>query len=828
MATTDRDVPKNIFLPEMQFKPARRNQPRTVFYDFSRVFVEDFQYPRWWTERWGWTAFVLKLRSFRGAYGIFYPLDERIVLQRKKKSWRLSENPLARLSTLEKEIITATHLLVALTGVSIINPPPPRVFGYQKWYNSSENAMACIERSRKWFLVWFGLFSYLVAIAETKEESLRAYPQLRIAEWTKHLQDNGFQQTWIDDILSSDICSFDLETPRAGVFIKFRAGSSNQPSLDWYCDHGVPVWYELTKDSPVVPDRFSPRLHVPQTVIFEGGEPPTQPDRDDSFLNQPFTPPGISPSESYILSDPTPGNAREPELSVPVDANSDWKSFFATRDAKNAPIIAKEDQLQRQKRLSREKTPATTSAKIFEWLEDDKGIYRRQAVLGKYKLDIFEGYTKNQMRYDAIRNEWDCCVAFAPNEEAFDDDDDSDFDMYATPHDTTVKKALPHATPEGIGYSAGNGARENDSQNDSRAGSDAPEAPIDSGEVPHVTEDEIFSELLVQTPSDLKAMQRPTFPLEDATDWIPQTLPSIANTLSHNSTPEDLMEEELLQRGYFRYGFAPQGASRNVTPLREEKDKKNLMQVLGLRWYADRASALERQSLAHLSDFLGYLGRKGPVSDSDWDLGESHTNNVTLLPRFHSIRVVTVGDDGAKLFMFKNDNSSPVPWNLTMTTAAHALMVCRLDTKWDILDIARFLLGNGIPFQTLQRSDTVQRAPLSSTKPLKHPVRPFEYVFMAEDYKSYRNRCEEMLRTPRGRAALMLGGHPWRIAVTTVSLDDVLCGPSGWYTDSSKMLVATDPRTGEEYIDDQFTEDEIESLCGMNFSVTGNAYLLLT
>lgn len=86
----------------------------------------------------------------------------------------------------------AVHLLAALTHVNIIYPPPPRVFGDQKWHKSSQNATKCVERLRRWFLIWLGLFSYLVTVAETKEQSLQAYECLRIPAWTKHLHDNGF------------------------------------------------------------------------------------------------------------------------------------------------------------------------------------------------------------------------------------------------------------------------------------------------------------------------------------------------------------------------------------------------------------------------------------------------------------------------------------------------------------------------------------------------------------------------------------------------------------------------------------------------------------
>ncbi|KAJ3513959.1 hypothetical protein NLJ89_g2651 [Agrocybe chaxingu] len=79
-----------------------------------------------------------------------------------------------------------------------------------------------------------------------------------------------------------------------------------------------------------------------------------------------------------------------------------------------------------------------------------------------------------------------------------------------------------------------------------------------------------------------------------------------------------------------------------------------------------------------------------------------------------------------------------------------------------------------------------------------------------------------MLKGPRGRAAIMKGGHYWRLAIPVVSFDLVACGPTGWSTNPEEMLVVRFPETGEEYIDDELTEHECEVLLGLNLCLTGN------
>lgn len=141
-------------------------------------------------------------------------------------------------------------------------------------------------------------------------------------------------------------------------------------------------------------------------------------------------------------------------------------------------------------------------------------------------------------------------------------------------------------------------------------------------------------------------------------------------------------------------------------------------------------------------------------------------------------------------------------------------------------DIARYLLNHGIPFHTLQLSSTLPRAPVTPVLLEKHPVRLSGHVFTAEDYQSYRDRCSDMLKRPRARAILMMGGHMWRISAPIVSFDSVISGPTGWSTDPDEMLVIT-AESGEEYIDDKLTAHEAEVFSGLNICLTG-MYLQFT
>lgn len=257
-------------------------------------------------------------------------------------------------------------------------------------------------------------------------------------------------------------------------------------------------------------------------------------------------------------------------------------------------------------------------------------------------------------------------------EQICDDDYDSDVDMHVAPSKTPINTT----TLEDI-YHSPTGRNKADKADSLWDHANDVFNDIEMDDMLYTTQDEIRCEPLVQEPSKLQAMQCTMIFHEDAADWIPESLPAIAGTGSHSAaTVDDLVEAEILQRAYLRYGFAPQGNLQDIPPLQGNKEKRNLMQILGFCWYAEKANVLERQQIAHFLHFLIRLSKTESISHLDWDLGKSHTNRLPLLPRYSTIQIVTVSADSTKLYMFCQDNSSSVKWNLAMMTAAHALMVC--------------------------------------------------------------------------------------------------------------------------------------------------------
>lgn len=738
-------------------------------YDFSRVYLADYQYPRWWTPLWEWTAFISRKPVFSG---IFSGIAQSPKPQRHGNGFKLPEKTISRLSSLEGDIRHATFLLAHHLTISLVYPVLPWVFGYKERHPTASAALESFVRSRDWCVIWMGLLSYLIARCRIREDAFSEYPSPANTSWLTYLMQHGCRPTWIDELNSSTLCSFTPANPRAGLFLNLPV-TPPHISVEWLCFFGIPVWYPWEAEQRQNPNlaAYAPLDHQLQSIM----EPLVlQP----SALDLPCS--GGLPDNARSTASPhndtlSVQHTRSAPLNDTESIPMTWQEFFAVREQHNKDILALETAGDRQRRLSRESKPPTRKAKIFEWQKDHRGILIREAVLGKYKIETLAAYAKDQIRYDAFRNEYDCCTEFGPGdgfiEDEYDDDGYSDYD-------------------EVYNYQV-------------------PDHQIQVDHAPDPT---------VHTSSEIR--QDPETPAphdyDDDSEWV---LGDHEAKKIREGSLADTFEAEVLETVRLWYGYIPTSPSTHSKELRSEGEQKAFMKTLGFTWRTDILDAFSRPSISAVSAFLQRLASNQPISRYDWDLGDGHIQSVVLQSRFSHIRRLRTGSSTLYMFDFGHETSQE-KWKLTMTSAAHALMVCRLDPRFNVRDITRYLLNHGIPFRTLQLSSTLQRAPVRSASLAKYPVRLPGHVFTTEDYRSYRDRCSDMLKRPRARIALMMGGHMWRIAAPIVSFDSVISGPTGWSTNLDEMLVATS-ESGEEYIDDKLTDYEAEILSGLNICLTG-------
>ena len=135
-----------------------------------------------------------------------------------------------------------------------------------------------------------------------------------------------------------------------------------------------------------------------------------------------------------------------------------------------------------------------------------------------------------------------------------------------------------------------------------------------------------------------------------------------------------------------------------------------------------------------------------------------------------------------KWFVFDFKEEATVPWMVAVHNVIDAFFVCRLDrphprgSPRTDFKVARELLNHSIQFSTLL---AVKHLPPSITPEITVPVRLPGYRFTQDDFYAYEQQLATLLSDPLVVwSALLCGGIVWRLAVATLSFDDVLEGPT--------------------------------------------------
>jgi hypothetical protein len=264
------------------------------------------------------------------------------------------------------------------------------------------------------------------------------------------------------------------------------------------------------------------------------------------------------------------------------------------------------------------------------------------------------------------------------------------------------------------------------------------------------------------------------------------------------------------------YGFiypnpiSPQPAAGTIDgPMR-----KRLQVSVGLD--EDEQEFLQ-SPLAHPAlEFLDCLAnvQLSPSPESS-DLAEGSLRPLRQADRLRRLRVV----GNVYVFDFKCD--ATLPWMIGVASAAIALYIVRLDPRLNDYEISRHLLHRGIAFHTLLPLRTIPKSPIPDLGTNFHSIRSAGYVFTTRDFDAYINRRDALLRSPRGRAALLKGGIVWRLAVETIGVDECLEGPSiETIVHRRGLLLSTaDPKV--ELCDDDLSIAEVDLICGVYECMTG-------
>ena len=156
-------------------------------------------------------------------------------------------------------------------------------------------------------------------------------------------------------------------------------------------------------------------------------------------------------------------------------------------------------------------------------------------------------------------------------------------------------------------------------------------------------------------------------------------------------------------------------------------------------------------------------------------------------------------------------------------------VVCRLDrprprgSPHTDLEVAQELLNHGIQFSTLL---LVKPLPRSIGPVISVPIRLPDYKFTQDDYYAYKQQHAALLSDPRVvQSALLHGGIVWRLAIATLSFDDVLEGPTTAATLQCRgIIVTSDDST--DLCDDGLSQLKLDIICGLHHCYTGMFFFL--
>ena len=161
-------------------------------------------------------------------------------------------------------------------------------------------------------------------------------------------------------------------------------------------------------------------------------------------------------------------------------------------------------------------------------------------------------------------------------------------------------------------------------------------------------------------------------------------------------------------------------------------------------------------------------------------------------------------------------------WNMFVDETT-ALELCRRRDITSMEEASEFLMRRGTRFRFAYQPDPRDRAGISLVP------RPHVYLgwrakgFNPDkwDYKAYESSARDLLREPRGRAAVLRGGIVWRIAVELLGEDairDAIQGPSA---DVWKLGREISVGRGDPWYEDMLSESELDVISGVYKVYTG-------
>ncbi|KAK7036723.1 hypothetical protein VNI00_011388 [Paramarasmius palmivorus] len=281
---------------------------------------------------------------------------------------------------------------------------------------------------------------------------------------------------------------------------------------------------------------------------------------------------------------------------------------------------------------------------------------------------------------------------------------------------------------------------------------------------------------------------------------------------------------------YYRFGYIMKCESSGDFDAKvDEGGWKKVMEVLGFHDEYPVSGAFRAGFSQYIMDML----ESTTTVTSSCDL--FNPNALIHQPRHwpFSVSLKNLSMDGASpsgfYFLEPHSTEGRPPFLMAVPNSSTVLEIIRREWKCNPRALILELMECGIPFRTfvpgppglphLRRSPTTTQR----TRASQLGEREEDHIFDCNEYARYAQLRKEILRSPRGRAAMSVGGIVGRIARNIVVEELVLRGPSENVQETGAFFT-DDGQSG--YWDDQLTEDEVDAICGVyDIRMKGQFYL---
>ncbi|KAK7030911.1 hypothetical protein VNI00_013857 [Paramarasmius palmivorus] len=188
------------------------------------------------------------------------------------------------------------------------------------------------------------------------------------------------------------------------------------------------------------------------------------------------------------------------------------------------------------------------------------------------------------------------------------------------------------------------------------------------------------------------------------------------------------------------------------------------------------------------------------------------SNEDCVIQKPWPFKITTISSPETKYYLL-HWGSDGADFHLAIPDAAAVLEVARHGWGHSAKELIPKLIDRGIAFRTFIKTcvSTRPRANPRFRSPSYLGFRTKDHKFESVDYITYVHHRNRFLHTPRGQAALRLGGIVGRIARSVISWNGA--GPAGNAPELRGYgeCIVTE---SDQYWDDHLTEEELDLVCG--------------